>query len=222
MDLSKREKNDLSYTMAAHYVKLLPCAVVENSDRRAISQVRRQRFPKMQKQLGISGEAVSFASAGQWGITPEGTVVERGETLFPRIDVDKEIEELNRLLVVPKQEEKKEDKKEEAGLCQIGIEDFAKVELRVGEIKACEPVKRAKKLLKITLFDGVGERTIASGIAKWYKPEELVGRHVIVVTNLKPAVLCGVESNGMLLAADMGEGARVIFVDDIPAGSKIR
>ena len=174
--------------------------------------------PKMQKQLGVSGDTVAFESAGVWGVTPVGTVVEKGDTLFPRIDVDKEIEALNLLIAPPQQKEASA----ETGLCQIGIDDFAKVELKVAEIKACEPIKRAKKLLKLTLFDGTGERIVASGIAKWYRPEDLVGRHVVVVTNLKPAVLCGVESNGMILAADVGEDAKVIFVDDIPAGSKIR
>ena len=111
---------------------------------------------------------------------------------------------------------------------QIGIDDFGKVDLRVAEIVDCEPVKKAKKLLKLTLNDGGGTpRTVASGIAKWYKPEELIGRRIIVVANLKPAVLCGVESAGMILAADTldenGEdAARVLFVDSLPIGSKLR
>lgn len=93
----------------------------------------------------------------------------------------------------------------------------------MAEIRACEPVKRAKKLLKLSLFDGEGERTIASGIAPWYQPEDLIGHKVILVANLKPAKLCGVESNGMLLAADDGEGGvKVVFVDGVPAGSRIR
>ncbi len=110
------------------------------------------------------------------------------------------------------------------GVAKIGIEDFAAVDLRAAKILECEPVKRAKKLLKLTLDDGTGVvRTVASGIAPWYKPEELTGRHVILVSNLKPAILCGVESQGMILAADVGEkDVRVIFVDDIPAGSKVR
>ena len=103
----------------------------------------------------------------------------------------------------------------------IGIDDFFKVDLRVAEIKACEPIKKAKKLLKLSLFDGVKERTVASGIAKFYKPEELIGRKVILVSNLKPAKLCGVESFGMILAATCGEDVKVIFVDDMPAGAKI-
>ena len=94
--------------------------------------------------------------------------------------------------------------------------------MRVAKVKDCEPIKRAKKLLKLTLDDGEGERVVASGIAAWYKPEDLIGRSVILVANLKPATLCGVESQGMILAADDGEDSvRVIFVDGIPAGSRI-
>lgn len=90
-------------------------------------------------------------------------------------------------------------------------------------MKACEPVKGSKKLLKLTLDDGKGERTVASGISKWYKPEDLVGRTVVLVSNLKPAKLCGVESQGMILAADAGEDdVKVVFLDGVPAGSKIR
>ena len=175
--------------------------------------------PKIQEQLGISGDCVSYEQAASWGKTPDGTLVQKGATMVPRIDVDKEIEALNALLLPPKTEEKPKIE----GLAQIDIADFAKVELRVAEIRACEPVKRAKKLLKLSLFDGEGERTIASGIAPWYQPEDLIGHKVILVANLKPAKLCGVESNGMLLAADDGEGGvKVVFVDGVPAGSRIR
>ena len=98
------------------------------------------------------------------------------------------------------------------------------MDLRVAKIIDCQPVKRAKKLLKLSLDDGTGVvRTVASGIAPWYKPEDLTGRHIIVVSNLKPATLCGVESQGMILAADSGENeVKVIFADNIPAGSKVR
>ncbi len=106
---------------------------------------------------------------------------------------------------------------------QIGIEDFAKVELRVAEVTACEPVPKADKLLKLTLNDGSGvPRTVASGIARYYTPDQLVGRRVIVVANLKPAVLRGVESRGMILAADNGDTVSVIFADDVQPGSKVR
>ena len=92
----------------------------------------------------------------------------------------------------------------------------------MAKITACEPVKRAKKLLKLTLDDGEGVRTVASGIAPWYRPEDLTGRSIVLVANLKPAKLCGIESQGMILAADAGENdVKVLFVDGIPAGSRI-
>ena len=94
----------------------------------------------------------------------------------------------------------------------------------MAEVKDCEPVKRAKKLLKLTLDDGSGTpRTVASGIAQWYKPEDLIGHKVVLVANLKPAVLCGVESQGMILAADCAkDDVKVLFVENMPAGAKIR
>lgn len=118
-------------------------------------------------------------------------------------------------------EQKKEEPKEETP--EIAIDDFAKVSLKVAEIKSCEKVPKSDKLYQLKLDDGEGERQIVSGIAMFYKPEELIGKKVIIVANLKPAKLRGVMSNGMLLAADKGDEASVIFVDDsIPAGSKIR
>ena len=178
--------------------------------------------PRIQKQLGLSGDSVTYETAGTWGVTPVDAVVEKGETLFPRIDVDKEIEALNALIPNP-MEQKKAEKPKVEGLAQIAIDDFAKVELRAAKVLACEPVKRAKKLLKLTLDDGEGERTVASGIAQWYKPEDLVGRTVVLVANLKPAKLCGVESCGMILAADAAEDdVRVVFLEGVPAGARIR
>lgn len=123
----------------------------------------------------------------------------------------------------PKMEERVQLNREMKGVAQIDVEHFAGVDLRVAKIIDCQPIKRAKKLLKLSLDDGSGiVRTVASGIAPWYKPEELTGHHVIIVSNLKPATLCGVESQGMILAADAGEEVKVIFVDNIPIGSKVR
>jgi methionyl-tRNA synthetase len=121
-------------------------------------------------------------------------------------------------------QKKAELHRELQGIAKIGIDHFAAVDLRVAKIIDCQPVKRAKKLLNLSLDDGTGVvRTVVSGIAPWYKPEDLTGHHVIVVSNLKPATLCGVESQGMILAADAGENeVKVIFADDIPAGSKVR
>lgn len=182
-------------------------------------------MPKIWEQIGMGKDLATYENMGKWGVLSSTVTVKRGEVLFPRIDVDKEIEELNKIICnnEPKAEEKKDEPKVEIpeGLAEIGIEDFCKVDLRVAKITACEPVKKAKKLLKLTVFDGVKERTVASGIAKYYTPDELVGKSIILVSNLKPATLCGVDSAGMILAATSGEDVKVIFVDGVPAGSKI-
>lgn len=145
--------------------------------------------------------------------------------LFSRLDTEKVLEELAKEMEEKMKEAQKENEAvNTVSLAQIGIEDFMKVELKTAKIIECEPIKKAKKLLKLTLDDGSGTpRTVASGIAKWYTPESLIGHTVIVVSNLKPAVLCGVESQGMILAADIDEETvKVIFADDIPVGAKIR
>ncbi len=160
-----------------------------------------------------------------------GTVSEfavgKEQPLFARIDsakVLKEIAEENEKKAKEAAKSAKSEKTEGVvTLPQIEISDFAKVELRTALITDCEPIKKAKKLLKLTLDDGSGTpRTVASGIAQYYTPEQLKGRTVIVVANLKPAVLCGVESNGMILAADSDGGVKVIFCDGIAPGSKVR
>ncbi len=180
-------------------------------------------MPKALAQIGACEKCAPYANAAEFSVLPLDVTVKKGEALFPRIDVEKEIEELNSIIKNNEQVDEKTAKlKEEIeGVAQIGIDDFCKVDLRVAEIKACEPIKKAKKLLKLTIFDGVKERTVASGIAKFYKPDELIGRKIILVSNLKPAKLCGVESCGMILAATCGEDVKVIFVDDMETGSKI-
>ncbi len=181
-------------------------------------------MPKVFEQIGAV-EYATYENADKWDILPADVTVTRGEVLFPRIDVDKEIEELNAIIqknVEKAQAAENKQKVDYTGIAKIGIEDFSKVDLRVAQITACEPVKKAKKLLKLTLNDGSGEdRTVASGIALYYKPDELVGKKVILVQNLKPATLCGVESHGMILAADTNDGVQVIFVDGVDNGAKI-
>ncbi len=142
--------------------------------------------------------------------------------MFPRLDSDKVLAEIAAEIEAKEKASKTEENV--VTVEQIGIEDFAKVELKTAKIVACEPIPKAKKLLKLTLNDGSGTpRTVASGIAKYYTPDELIGKTIIVVSNLKPAVLCGVESNGMILAADCpNDDVKVIFVDGIEAGCKIR
>lgn len=173
----------------------------------------------------INTDIKDYDSLSAFGALKVGTVVGKAEPLFARIDAKEMFEKIEARAKAAQEAAKEENAEvEEAeGLAKIGIEDFSKVELKVAEIKDCEPVKKAKKLLKLTLDDGSKTpRTVASGIAKWYKPEELIGHKVIVVSNLKPAVLCGVESNGMILAADAGDEAKVVFVDGMPNGAKIR
>ena len=181
-------------------------------------------MPKVFEQIGAAACA-TYENADKWNVLPLDVTVKRGEVLFPRIDVDKEIEELNAIIeenVKKAQAAENKEKVDYTGIAKIGIEDFAKVDLRVAQIVECEPVKKAKKLLKLTLNDGSGEaRTVASGIALYYKPDELIGKKVILVQNLSPATLCGVESHGMILAADTDDTVKVIFVDGMENGAKI-
>ncbi|MDD6344680.1 MAG: methionine--tRNA ligase [Oscillospiraceae bacterium] len=179
-------------------------------------------MPKVWEQIGISPENANYDNAGKWNVLPSDITVQKGEVLFPRIDVAKEIEELNELIRAnaPKTE-KPADIPELSP--EIAIEDFQKIDLRVAKVISCEKVKKSKKLLCLQLDDGMGGRQVVSGIAEYYKPDELTGKKVQIVANLKPVKLCGVESNGMICASDTPEGVKVLFVDDsIPVGSKIR
>ncbi|MCD7727031.1 MAG: methionine--tRNA ligase [Ruminococcus sp.] len=182
-------------------------------------------MPKIWEQIGASDDDISYESAAEWGVLPTNVKVCRGEIIFPRIDVEKEIDELNKIIGNNAKEEKPADDFTPAPVGeQISIDDFAKSDLRVALVKSCEKVKKSKKLLCLQLDDGMGGRQVVSGIAEWYKPEDLVGKKVIIVANLKPVKLCGVESNGMICAADTPDGAAsVIFPDQsLPNGSKIR
>lgn len=184
-------------------------------------------MPKVWEQIGADEALITYENAAKFGVLPQDVTVLKGPALFPRIDFDKEIEELNALIT--KQAEAAQKAAEKAkpeieGLAEIQFDDFAKVELRVAEIIECEPIKKAKKLLKLQVNDGTDElRQIVSGIAPWYKPEDLIGKKVVIVANLKPAKLCGEMSNGMLLAGDVSDDdVQVLFVDGMPAGTKIR
>ncbi len=170
----------------------------------------------------LSCDVTDYDSLASFGGLKAGTTVKTPTPLFIRIDAEKMLSEIAEKQKAAAAKEKTIEEIE--GVAKIGIEDFAKVDLRVAEVTDCVPVKRAKKLLKLTLNDGTETpRTVASGIAKWYKPEDLIGKKVVVVSNLKSAVLCGVESAGMILAADCGEDdVRVVFVDGMPNGAKIR
>ena len=183
-------------------------------------------MPKVWEQIGAAESDITYENAGKFGVLPADVTVHRGEIIFPRIDVDKEIEELNKIIGSNAEpEEKADDGFEPTPIAEeITIDDFAKVDLRVALVKDCKKVKKSKKLLCLQLDDGFGGRRVVSGIAAWYKPEDLIGKKVVIVANLKPVKLCGVESNGMICAADTPDGAAsVIFPDqDLPCGAKLR
>ena len=164
-----------------------------------------------------------YDSLESFGALKAGEKVGKAEALFARIDAEKMLTEIAERQEAAAKAEEAAKPKEIEGLAQIEFDDFAKVELRVATITECEPIKKAKKLLKLTVNDGTAEpRQIVSGISPWYKPEDLIGKNVIIVANLKPAKLCGEMSNGMLLAGDVSENdVKVVFVD-LPAGTQLR
>ena len=168
----------------------------------------------------INTQVTSYDSLKEFGGLKAGEKVGTAEPLFSRLDSEKLLADIAE--AAKKAQEAEKPKKEIEQKPEITIDDFAKVELRVAKVEACEPVKKAKKLLKLTLDDGAGKRTVASGIAQYYKPEDLIGHNVILVSNLKPAKLCGVESCGMILAADSNDSVKVIFADDMEVGSTVR
>lgn len=175
---------------------------------------------KIMEQLNCDNK--DYDTLDSFGTIKPGVKVNKAVPLFNRLDSEKLLAEIHAKQEAEAKKNEKKNAPKIEGLAQIGIDDFAKVELRVGEIKACEPIKKSKKLLKLTVFDGEKDRTVASGISPYYKPDELVGKKIVLVANLKPAKLCGVESNGMILASSCGDDVKVIFLDnEIPAGSKI-
>ena len=173
---------------------------------------------KILEQIGT--DVNTLDSLGDFGAIKAGDSVGTATPLFSRLDAEKTLAEIEAELPQP---EKEEEEPEIVGLAEIQYDDFVKVELRVAEIIDCKPIKRAKKLLELTLNDGTKTpRTIASGIAKWYSPEDLIGKKVLIVANLAPRTLCGVESHGMLLAGEVGEDdVKIAFVDGLPAGTQL-
>ena len=178
-------------------------------------------------QIGVPEELRTWDAAGEWGVLPADVTVHKGDTLFPRIDMDKELAELEKL----------EEEARRAALPPIEVEPqltenvdfdtFCKSDFRVVKVKSCEAVKKSDKLLKFILDDGTGtDRQILSGIHKWYQPEDLVGKTLVAIVNLPPRKMMGLESNGMLISAvhkEKGEEAlHLIMLDDsIPAGAKL-
>ena len=186
---------------------------------------------EIRKQLGIEEEVV-WDNAKEWGLLKEGSKMEKGDIIFPRLDIKVELERLNNAnnaLIEKRMAAKKmskpeaevtEEKEEEE---EITIDDFSKVKLKVAEVIACEEHPKADKLLVLTLKVGDEERQVVSGIKQWYAPEDLIGKKVIVVANLKPVKLRGVESRGMVLAAQDADGKLTLLstLEDIEDGSVV-
>ena len=162
----------------------------------------------------IGAGAYDWDSLATFGVLPAQVTVVTGAALFPRIDMEKELQELEAMKVPVKPEK--------PPVPPVTIDEFAKVQLTVVKVLACEPVKKSEKLLRFQLDDGSGApRQILSGIAKWYKPEELVGKTLLACTNLPPRKMMGQESNGMILSAvenDEGDPHLIILEDSLPAG----
>jgi methionyl-tRNA synthetase len=176
-------------------------------------------------QLGIKDEGLkTWESLENFGLIPSGTKVEKDAPLFPRLEIAEEVEFIKTKMqgTTAAPEEKKEEEKPEE-LAEISIDDFMKVDLRVAEVIQAEPVKKADKLLKLQLDLGYEKRQVVSGIAQYYKPEELVGRKVICITNLKPVKLRGELSQGMILAGSKDGQLSIATVDQsLPNGSKVK
>ncbi len=178
---------------------------------------------KINEQINTSN--ITFESLNIFDGTVVGTKVQKGEALFPRIDVDKKLAELEALREAQLAANKPEEKREITPIKEeITIEDFEKIDLRVVKVLACEPIKKAKKLLKLTVDLNGEERQVVSGIAQYYKPEELVGKYVVLVANLKPVTLRGELSQGMILAAATDDDSLLKLVNpgELPTGSTVR
>ena len=189
--------------------------------------------PKIYEQLGLGKPESFFMADAVWGKLATGTKVQKGEPLFPRIEVTEAGETVIAATKktaakaikaeAPKAEAKKEAKPAAAAAGEITIDDFAKIDLRVATVVAAERVPKTDKLIKLQVKIGDEERTIVSGIAQHYEPENLIGKNVIVIANLKPAKLRGIESCGMVLAASDGEGNLVLAdAPGIASGSKVK
>ncbi len=201
---------------------------------------------KIRKQLGLSSEELfTWDSTEQWGLLPEGTVVEKGEIIFPRIDIEKELKEIERIHAEAERARENTAENAKSGMngtvCRnaapavqaeppknesikelISIGDFKKLDLRVAKVLECEKVEGTEKLLHLKLDLGSEKREVASGIANYYKPEELVGKSVVLIANLQPAKIRGIKSQGMILAATKDEELVLVTIDnEIAAGSGI-
>lgn len=215
-DKSKRDRlGTVLYNLceSLRFIGVLLLPYMPHTPQRIWRQLGMEHLPQLQ----------SWESLNRWGMLEPGTRIERTEDLFPRLDIDKELKVLfgDTRKEEESQKEKKDSSAEKPGI--IDIEDFASLDIRVGEILDAEPVPKADKLLKMTVDLGKEQRQIIAGIAQFYKPQELVGKKALFVANLKPAKIRGLLSEGMVMAATDSEGRVALTgVDkDFPPGSKI-
>ena len=186
-----------------------------------------ESMEKLFAQIGVGAEARTWESADLWGELPETAAVVKGENLFPRLDLDKALAELEAAEAAAKKAEQPDVEVEPQLTETVDFDTFCKSDFRVVKVKACEAVKKSDKLLRFTLDDGTGtDRQILSGVHKFYEPEELVGKTLAAIVNLPPRKMMGLESCGMLISAvhkEKGEEKlNLIMLDDqIPAGSKL-
>ena len=187
-----------------------------------------QSMEKLFAQIGAGAEIQTWDSAARWGSLPETVTVTKGENLFPRVDAEKALAELEAAEAASRKAAVLPAVELEPQLSEkVDFDTFCKSDFRAVKVKACEAVKKSTKLLRFTLDDGTGtDRQILSGIHKWYEPEELVGKTLIAIVNLPPRKMMGLESNGMLISATHRENGEeclhLIMVDDaIPAGAKL-
>ncbi|PKK87815.1 MAG: methionine--tRNA ligase subunit beta, partial [Candidatus Wallbacteria bacterium HGW-Wallbacteria-1] len=189
-----------------------------------ISAAMPETARKIGEQLKCPADCLTWDSIQKFGGYPEGLKIERCDALFPRIELEKKVEQPGKEAKAKPEKAKKENDSaspEELPEGLITIDDFAKVQLRVAEVVACEPHPDADRLLVLQLMVGQEKRQVVSGIAKYYAPADLVGKTVILVANLKPVNLRGLESNGMILAATKGKKLSLVTVDGIPSGGKV-
>ena len=179
------------------------------------------------RQIGACEACSTWESAAQYGSLPAGVTVVRGDNLFPRIDAAKALEELDKAAEEAKKAALPDLEVEPQLTEKVDFDTFCKSDFRAVKVKDCQPVKKSNKLLRFTLDDGTGtDRQILSGIAMYYKPEELVGKTLVAIVNLPPRKMMGLESNGMLISAvhtEKGEERlNLLMIDDkIPAGAKM-
>ena len=186
-----------------------------------------ESMEKLFAQIGVGAEARTWESADLWGELPETAAVVKGENLFPRLDLDKALAELEAAEAAAKKAEQPDVEVEPQLTETVDFDTFCKSDFRVVKVKACEAVKKSDKLLRFTLDDGTGtDRQILSGVHKFYEPEELVGKTLIAITNLPPRKMMGIDSCGMIISAvhheEGVEKLHCLMVDDhIPAGAKL-